>query len=176
MFWVRLSLVFSLSSVNPYLPSASYGMVCFYHLLILCFAFFLSKSNSFCKGLGDLFGALFHIEKSTEEMIKLQRNHLEKIVLHSWQKFFTEKFFKVFVSSFFHHEFYFQILELRQQLSAVLATGRARVSFSLPLFSPSFCCTRPCTGHPALKTWVILSRLPSCSCLSWAERFLCAKG
>lgn len=83
MFWVRLSLVFSLSSVNPYLPSASYGMVCFYHLLILCFAFFLSKSNSFCKGLGDLFGALFHIEKSTEEMIKLQRNHLEKIVLHS---------------------------------------------------------------------------------------------
>lgn len=82
MFWVRLSLVFSLSSVNSYLLSASYGMVCFYHLLILRFAFFLFKSNSFCKGLGDLFGALFHIEKSAEEMIKLQRNHSEKIVLN----------------------------------------------------------------------------------------------
>lgn len=52
MFWVRLSSVFSLSSVHLYLHSASYGTMCFDHILILYFAFFLSKCNRFLQGFG----------------------------------------------------------------------------------------------------------------------------
>lgn len=177
VFWVRLSPVFSLSSLHPYLPSASYGTVCFYYLLISYFAFFLSKSNRFCKGLGALLGTLFHVEKSTEEIIKLQRNHLEKkMVWFSDSSFLLKKFLRYLHLPFLHHEFYFQILGLRQQLSAVLATSRARASLSLTCFLPLFLLYRTLSWHPALKTWVILGRLPSCSGLSWAERFLCAKG
>jgi len=61
--------------------------------------FFFLKATVFCGSLGDLFGALFHVEKSTEEMVDLQRNHLGK-KLFGVKKFFTEKFCKVFASIF----------------------------------------------------------------------------
>lgn len=81
MFWERLSSVFSLSSIHLYFPSASYSTVCFHRILILYLPFFFLKATGFCKGFfckGDLFGAVFHVEKSTEEII-IQRSHLEKI-------------------------------------------------------------------------------------------------
>lgn len=43
------------------------------------FPFFYLKSTFFFgMGCGNLLGALFHSDKSAEELIKRQRNHLER--------------------------------------------------------------------------------------------------
>lgn len=97
VFWVRLSLVFSLPSVQPYLPLASYSTMCFHYVFILHFGvFFLSESSKFCNCSGDLFGASLHVEKS---QIKLQRSYLKKKELVI-EVFFSEKFLNIFASLF----------------------------------------------------------------------------
>lgn len=98
VFWVRLSLVFSLPSVQQYLPLASYSTMCFHYVFILHFGFFfLSESSKFCNCSGDLFGASLHVEKS---QIKLQRSYLKKKELVIEVCFFSEKFLNIFTSLF----------------------------------------------------------------------------
>lgn len=79
-------------------------------------------------------------------MIKLQKNQLEKncFELAIEVFFLLKKSFRYLCRLFFHHEFSFQVLGLRRQLSAMLAIGKARASLSLHLSSRSLCCTLPC--------------------------------
>lgn len=76
MFWVRLPLL--LSAVRSYLPSAPYGTVCFSCLWFYVLPLFYLKSTFLVWAVGILLSVLFHSGKSTEELIKRPRNHLER--------------------------------------------------------------------------------------------------
>lgn len=148
----------------------------FYVLHFFC----LKATFFFCKGFGNLLGALFHSETSMEETIKLQWNHLEKKMFSVDGRSFLLKnsLTDLHLLCFFSSWVLFS--DLRTEVT-IACRARSRQSVNLPFLTSFlhffFLCTGPHQdSQPQHFSYPVLSRLPSRSCLSWAERFFCAKG